>query len=286
MNQALTESNQLVNQYKFNFLRVSGSTNGDGTPNFAAMDQAAAIYSKLGVPVQFEYPITDNQSVFTGSDLTKAESWYSQVAAHFKDNPYVWLATPNESGDGKSNTTQWLAQTTGILGAIHETGNENPVLVDDTNWSGAAIGGNPDSSSLIKYASQLFAADPNLVAAEHDYSADPNHAASNLADGISALKNAGYAPMIQEFGVFNTGNPRSDQPAVDAVLSQATMDQGVGYVGYIDTYGDSAQKETQDAGPGNKDALILPDGSLSAYGKQVVAQNQVVDSYLQSINGA
>ncbi|HEY9714738.1 MAG TPA: cellulase family glycosylhydrolase [Chroococcales cyanobacterium] len=284
--QAVAEADQLTRMYKFNFMRVgfNGVANSDGSPNFATLDSVANKYKGTGVVVEFEYPIADNQSVLTGEDLKKAENWYSQVAAHFKDNPYVFLATPNESGDGTTNNAGWLEQTKGIVTAISNSGNQNPIAIDDTSWSGAAIQGDPSKSQLIKNAILLRSIDPNLIAAEHDYShASESDAAANLSKGISALQAAGYNPFIQEFGPYNFGGSLNPGGGVDAVLSKATMEAGVGYNGYVDTYGYSSSVEQAVAGPSDQDALIKPDGTLSDYGKKVVAQNQVDQEYLQGL---
>jgi hypothetical protein len=219
--------------------------------------------------------------------LQKSANWYSKVAEHFKNNPYVFLATPNESGDGTTNNQAWVNQTKTILSAIATSGNENPVVIDDTHWSGAAVQGDPSKSGLIKYADQFHAIDPNLIAAEHYYSHDSkSQAAEYLRRGISALQAAGYNPFVQEFGPYNFGGPSERGGGVDAVLSKETMEAGVGYNAYLDTFGYSAATEKAVSGPLNQDAAILPDGSLSEYGKQIVAQNQVDQQYTKRLSSS
>ncbi len=277
--QGLNNASTLVNQDKFNFFRFDDNlVNSNGGPNFKVMDALVEKFKNTGngkSVLEFEYPdwqLGGSEPVLTGSNLTNAESWYTAVAAHYKDNPQVWLATTNESGSSNSNA--WIAQQEGILGAVEKGGNNNPVVVGDTNWGQAGVDGNPASnSSVYKDAADFKKIDPNLIAGEHVYNSSPN-AASELSAGIAAMKSAGLATVIQEFGPFNFGNPKSDGPGVDAVLSQATADQGVGYVGYTDAQGLTGASYIQMAGSQGQDALINQDGSLSQFGQKILGQNK------------
>ncbi len=277
--QGMNNASTLVNQDKFNFFRFDDNlVNSDGGPNFKVMDALVQKFKNTGngkSVLEFEYPdwqLGGSEPVLTGSNLTNAKAWYTAVAAHYKDEPQVWLATTNESGSSNSNA--WIAQQEGILGAVEKGGNNNPVVVGDTNWGQAGVDGNPTSnSSVYKDAADFKKIDPNLIAGEHVYNSSPN-AASELSAGIAAMKSAGLATVIQEFGPFNFGNPKSDGPGVDAVLSQATADQGVGYVGYTDAQGLTGASYTQMAGSQGQDALINQDGSLSQFGQKILAQNK------------
>jgi hypothetical protein len=72
--------------------------------------------------------------IFTGSLLSTETTWYTNVASHFKSNPYVWFGTNNEPSENDPNggfdpagLSSWQ-QTT--YNAIRDTGNTAPILVE------------------------------------------------------------------------------------------------------------------------------------------------------------
>jgi hypothetical protein len=72
--------------------------------------------------------------ILTGQLLATETTWYTNLASHFKSNPYVWFGTNNEPAETDANGNHDPAglsvwqQTT--YNAIRGTGNNSPILIE------------------------------------------------------------------------------------------------------------------------------------------------------------
>ncbi len=233
---ALANVDNLANNWGVNEVRIDDYHNGinimdaNGNPNFQQLNTIVNDFTSKGIVVQLDGS-NPQAGIFTGQSLAAQENFYQQAAAYYKNNPYVWFGTSDEAGGSGGNSPGWLNETTGEVGAVRGTGNTNPIVVDDTAWSNASVD-DPGQSGLIQNASTLVPSG-NLIGAIHAYT----DSEAGIESGASALKQAGYAPFVEEYGQAYWGsngwvsNP-SDPPAVIAA-GKAT---GLGMSAYaIDT---------------------------------------------------
>jgi hypothetical protein len=109
-----------------NFLRyITRPLNAPGT-----YDPVVNYLTPLGVVVEFEdHPDGGGGQglVYTGAQLAAESAWYAAMAAHFKDNPYVWFGTYNEPPTKGGSLSAWQRAT---YDAVRGTGNNNPVMLE------------------------------------------------------------------------------------------------------------------------------------------------------------
>jgi hypothetical protein len=243
--------------------------------DFASPTALASYVNSLtsaGIVVELEDHTNSNGSnaggssgtIFTGSELSNELSWYSSIAAAFKNNPNVWFGTNNEPSevDASGNTnpaalSTWQQQT---YNAIRNAGNTNPIMVEMNGWADPASFGQG-------YTASVYASMSNIIWDVHcygwlsNYSTDQATVSANLAADIAQAQtitsaNGTVPVIIGEYGNSTTGM------AIDANGSQV--------VTAVDNSGfGSAAWAWGTGNPG--DGLTTSSGGVSAYGQQVAA---------------
>lgn len=169
-----------------------------------------------------------SDSYFEGAALTQAANWFGSLAAKYKDNPYVWFNTSNESGNMKKPTDpaqlanwdiwtpdgpKWLTMNRTIIAAIRAAGNTNPVMVDGTNggqdqaWDD--LGNlNPKHSAILTYGPQLTAEFSNVIFDTHIYGewSSPGAVPTRLRKYLDAAKTADLPIIFGEYGATIWGD--------------------------------------------------------------------------------
>ncbi|MGE0877784.1 MAG: cellulase family glycosylhydrolase [Acidimicrobiia bacterium] len=153
----------------------------------------------------------------TGSALDEIRGRWTDLAARFKDNPYVWFNPLNEPGNtlgGNSGgvMNQWLSTHQDLITAIRSTGNNNIVVVDGTNWGQEAAtwdasmidGG---QSAAISKGQALKSFDKNVVMSLHVYGSwgaagSQAERDARLANYIDHVHQLGLALLIGEVGGY------------------------------------------------------------------------------------
>lgn len=139
--------------------------------------------------------------------IAAESAWYAAMAAHFKDNPYVWLGTFNEP-KGTANLSSWHQST---VQAIRGTGNNNIIVV--------YVGG-----ELGVLQPSVYAAMKNIVYDIHYYggsrSANTDQELAGMVNSFKPLVSADgeVPPIIGEYGDSQDGT-NVDSNAVAAVTS-------------------------------------------------------------------
>jgi hypothetical protein len=106
----------------------------------AALSTFVANLTAAKVVVVIEDHVVDN-AVPAGSAYDNELQWYKDMAAYYKENPYVWFGTMNEPWGNPTATV--LRQELDIYNAIRGAGNEAPILMEisvppdawTTNWN-------------------------------------------------------------------------------------------------------------------------------------------------------
>ena len=159
-----------------NFVRLVTVADRDSVSSIAPVVQA---YTAKGITVEIE----DHGDSQGGGNT----GWYSSVASTFKNNPYVFLETPNEPS--AANTVQ---NQINIINAIRATGFSNPIGIQP-------IGG-WDESNIPQVAGAVGTS--NLYVTPHVYynGTDPNGAAGFVQAVITQAAQNGMYSIIDEFG--------------------------------------------------------------------------------------
>jgi hypothetical protein len=211
-------------------------------------------------------------TVFTGSALAQEQAWYSDIAAAFKANPYVWFGTNNEPTEVPSAAalSAWQGQT---YQTIRGAGNNSPIMVEMNCWS------NPVMTCGQGYTASVYAGMTNIVWDPHyygwlsNYSTDQATVSQNLAQEIAATQQfagaGGTVPvLIGEYGNSTTG--QAIDPNGSQVLT-AVQSSGAGSAAWA-------------WGPGNPgDGLTTGGNGLSAYGQEVAGYIALVANASASI---
>jgi hypothetical protein len=150
-----------------------------GNDSAASIAQVVQEYTAAGVVVEIEDHSGNGDNV----------AWYQQMATMFKDNPLVFLETPNEPGGDAATTAQ---NQIGIINAIRAAGFTNPI--------GVQPNGGYDYSNVAAVLNTLGTS--GLFITPHIYysGTDPNGAAAYVQSDIQQAKALGLFPSIDEFG--------------------------------------------------------------------------------------
>ncbi|OPZ90596.1 MAG: Cellulase (glycosyl hydrolase family 5) [bacterium ADurb.Bin425] len=234
---ALQDVDKIVGDWSVNMVRINATqrTKYGQENNYdkELMKKIVDEYTKRGVVVEINDGIgkfANWGSISTGNELKERVEFAKEIAEQFKDNPYVWFATPNETGGAiKANSAQdkaWLNEELAFNEAIRSTGNKNMIVQGDAFWGqGATAGG---ESAIIRHAAE-FKKFGNVIAGQHVYNGSPN-AENQLTNAVTKLRDAGFAVIIDEFGYVNQGdgsNPVKTQSGSDAVF-KAVEKLGIG----------------------------------------------------------
>ena len=139
-----------------------------GTDSASSIDQVVQEYTAKGIVLEIEDHSGNGDNV----------AWYQQLAQLYKDNPYVFLETPNEPSD--PNTAQFQVQ---IINAIRAAGFQNPIGLQP-------IGGY-DFSNISTVTGSVGS--NQIFVTPHIYynGSDPNGPASYVQSDIQAAQRLG-----------------------------------------------------------------------------------------------
>jgi hypothetical protein len=147
-------------------------------------------------------------------ELGELKTWWSEKAAKYKDNPYVWFNLQNEPGSNEwmlPPDERWYSNHADISAAIRATGAQNTIVYDGAHFGQERAGGGNDQSAFLTWGEQLKAAFGNTVFSVHVY--DRWETAEQLGQFVNDVQAKGLPLIIGE-----TGFPEEWQ----------TVDRGVG----------------------------------------------------------
>jgi Cellulase (glycosyl hydrolase family 5) len=157
---------------------------------------------------------TDAQQVQVGD-------WWADVAARYKDNPYVWFNLMNEPGENANYGVgavdpRWLSWNSYLAGRIRGAGAENPIVIDGSN-NGQDIQYNTeggqlartDASAILTYGPEIMKQYKNVIFSLHVYDVwgkgtDAQNDA-RLIDYVSRVRATGAALIVGEAGFSENG---------------------------------------------------------------------------------
>ena len=192
----------------------------------ALLQPYIATLTALGIVV--EIGDTNYPGVATGSDLTKAEQWYSAMAASTNGNPLLIFSTENEpaqdAGAGAIN-----AMVSGIYQAIRSTGNKTLIIIG------------PDSSSSMSITEAMLGSMTDVAFTLHFYNWLTKYSTDLGANEAELAKEAAYMRsftsadgqmpvVIQEYGDSTDGKNDIDPGGYETV--QAVHNSGLGTVAW------------------------------------------------------
>ncbi len=199
-------------------------------------------YTSKGIVVELEDHWDTNNGGNTG--------WYSSIASAYKDNPYVFLETPNEPAAGMTGQPQ-----IDIINAIRATGFANPIGIQP-------IGGY-DQSNIPTVLNAVGTS--NLYVTPHIYynGTDPNAAAQYVQSEVQQAASNGLFAVIDEFG--NALDGYTMDPQGNTVIQAVVAANQAGQAGAIFWAADNGNHPD-----GADSAFLTPDGSqLTSTGKMI-----------------
>ena len=271
-NVALQDVDKITGDWSVNMVRVNATqrTAYGQVNNYdkELMQKVVDAYTKRGVVVEIVDGIGKYAtwgSISTGNELNERTKFAKEIAEQFKDNPYVWFATPNETGGViQANSSQdkaWLNEELAYDKAIRSTGNKNIIVQGDAFWGqGATAGG---QSAIVRHADE-FKQLGNIIAGQHVYNGS-NNAEKQIVSAVEQIRDAGFAVLVDEFGYVNQGdgsNPVKTQSGADAVF-KAVEELGIGALPFrwaTSNGGDKVYNFTRD---------IRGNGPRTAWGEKI-----------------
>jgi hypothetical protein len=202
-------------------------------------DPVVNYLTPLGVVVEFEdHPDGGGAqgSVYTGARLAAESAWYAAMAAHFKDNPYVWFGTYNEPPTKGGSLSAWQRAT---YDAVRGTGNNNPVMLEvsgSRSWNLQKV---MEPSYYATMTNVIW--DVHIYPYQNNFNTDPTSITDNINAMVAAsqtIKSAdGTVPVIVgEAGVTMEGglapNGYATVEALIKVAETGTMGGLASFVWY------------------------------------------------------
>lgn len=223
---------QITNCWAFNLVRVNNFlfTNEQPWPHSSAnnnVDEIIQAFTSRGIVVVMEAHDRIG-SYYQGDHLTTLVNWFTDLAARYRDNPYVWFDVSNEPGGrGGVDAENWLNMHRQVIRAIRDTaGNNNIIIVEGAN-GGQDAGDNSSgnvaqgASAILSYGNDVITFDgktyPNIVFSIHPYD-QWNGGDARMADFFDRVRAQNFALIIGEYGV------RTDQdvqPATQSIFNTA-----------------------------------------------------------------
>ncbi|MGE0879510.1 MAG: cellulase family glycosylhydrolase [Acidimicrobiia bacterium] len=195
-------------------------------------------------------------------DAARAEikAWWTQMAALYKDNPYVWFepaAEVGESVDGndKAVIDKWYDYHAELISTIRATGAKNPIVVNGTQW-GQELNDSSlkkvseSDSAILRRGTDILKLDPNVVFDLHVYDqwggiADTKARDARMKDYIDRVHAKGLALMIGETGGFGADDGTKAGNEFSTVIARGTQTayavapaEGVGIIAWHAQPGD------------------------------------------------
>ncbi len=224
------DADMIANVWKFNFVRVMSNIypgSGTSTDNNDT-DKLVNAFTSRGVVVMFVAHDWTGQEP-QGQGLTDLTNWLTGLANRYKDNPYVWLDTYNEpfGCDNNGVSSNWLTVQTGLISAIRNTGFQNVISPEGTQWASDEGTSNgcydqngfvaDNQSALLTYGQQLTSQFSNLAFQIHMYCWGTADKMNNFFDRVAA-KN--LTVFIGEYGIDN-GSGCDGKPTIQALFNVA-----------------------------------------------------------------
>ncbi|MFN8528582.1 MAG: cellulase family glycosylhydrolase [Anaerolineae bacterium] len=208
----------IVDCWNFNLIRVNSFlfTGQIQYPQFTDnndLDAIISTYTSRGIVVVLEAHDRIG-SYYQGADLDVLVNWFTDLAARYRDNPYVWFDVMNEPGgrDG-IDRDQWVNMHGRVIEAIRGTGAQNIIIVE------GAYGGqdSPDDSAILRYASDILNYNgqqyENIVFSIHPYDlwAGGSGILSSFLDHARAQE---LTILIGEYAIYTDQDTRRATEAV------------------------------------------------------------------------
>jgi mannan endo-1,4-beta-mannosidase len=225
-----------------NMIRLAIQTPGDmtGVADFVAQMTAQHIVVEIE---DHSAPFGDPNTL-SGDLLTAQENWYTQQAALYLSNPYVWFGTANEPNNS-ANLQALVDQEFGIYSAIRQTGS-NTIVMLETRAGYTTVG--------LRDISGSYALMYNVAWDIHFYGWLPNGSSDpgvinqalqgEVQDAQSITSSDGLVPIvIGEYGPSSTGfSADANGPAVVDVVDQSgysalAWEWNAGFDDLVDTTG-------------------------------------------------
>lgn len=243
-------------------------------------------YTSRGVVVLFDVHDLLGK-YFEEGHLADYQTFITDFANKFKDNPYVWIDLHNEPGtyQGAGNTDQgipandfsrWRAQYEAMRSAVRSVAPNMPIFASGNAWgqdTGPNWNGNElvvtEESALLSNA-DFFTADPQLAGTIHVYDQwnYGNDQAGRLSNYFDRVLAATRSPLlIGEFGYGD--NHANATEALFSLLNQPAY-QHIGRLGWVWSANDNNDLTTDTTSKGSGaaiDALNSKPGNLTRLGE-------------------
>ena len=170
-----------------------------------------------------------------GPDVSDAQfaSFWSVLAATFKDNPHVWFALMNEPNGQPIDT--WFASAQAAVTAIRQTGAKNLILVPGEGYTGAHSWLDTGSDKMLQIDDPAH----NFQFEVHQY-VDSDNSGTN-PDAVDATTGSERLKVFTEWcrkvhkraflGEFGVGEGKVNHAAIDDMLGymEANRDVWMGF---------------------------------------------------------
>ncbi len=249
--------------------------------NPANYDAAVTALTGAGIVVQFsDYTNTKGGAggaqgtIYVGSQLSNQLAWFSNMAGHFKNNPYVWFGSNNEPTatypDGQVHATgpnSFGAWIRAQYDAVRNAGNNNIFVLDPYGSRPIGYGGTPlmsatDPAYFATMTNVIW--DPHVYGYQNSYSTTTTDklTADMIASAQTIRSADGLVPVI--IGEFGPGNNLQTQdPNGTQLVASVLKNKGSGWAAWVmDTDGVAG-------GDSSGNNALLSRGNLTAYGQQV-----------------
>ena len=163
--------------------------------------------------------------------LASAQTFFSNLATTYKNDPYVWFEVANEPMGRTAvvDTTrrtykwktaainQWISYSRGVIEAIRATGNNSIIVVPSVVWAQDIMHpnqfGRPMSeiSAIVRYGHQIKQGFENIVFSVHAYgNFSFPEGGPRLAELVDAATAAGHTIIFDEFNNAKSGGGNDD----------------------------------------------------------------------------
>jgi hypothetical protein len=200
-------------------------------------DRVVNYLTPLGVVVEFEdHPDGGGAQglVYTGAKLAAESAWYAAMAAHFKDNPYVWFGTYNEPPTKGGSLSAWQRAT---YEAVRGTGNNNPIMLEVSGSRSWNLQKAMEPSYYATMTNVIW--DVHIYPYQNNFNTDPTSITDNINAMIAAsqtIKSAdGIVPVIVgEAGVtMEEGLAPNGYATVEALIKVAEKGSMGGLASFV-----------------------------------------------------
>jgi hypothetical protein len=208
---------KIVDVWKFNTVRVGVNLHpvewqGQYVPQFTVnndLDKIVQAFTSRGVVVLFVF--ADREGWDTPD--SKVDAKITELAAKYRNNPYVWYDLYNEPGPVKPTTASldgWVRNYRRLIDLVRRQGNNNIVMVEGSaygqdagNWDGELVPTN--NSSILQAGDRVREGIDNVVYSIHVYE-QWNGPEQRLADYLDRIIAKGFPMVIGEVGHSNNSN--------------------------------------------------------------------------------